>query len=175
MAKSTLFFETTSAGYRQITDPEKQRAMLKEETDNSEASEAVLVDSGFFLDRLKAEWQAKRLNTDSLEKLQGFYQALNTPQVRNGLRQAFQYVRTHFPKNFLNGVVGQMANKDLGELLKSFTSSGDSSKMMEKVLNDPELSKQAFGAMKDMLNDEEKFKSMTKMLSDMMDDESKEN
>ncbi|WP_053220110.1 hypothetical protein [Virgibacillus senegalensis] len=168
MAQRTLFYEKTANGFRQITDVQEQRKML--EGNHKELPQTALIDPSSFMDRLKVEWQAKKLNTDSMEKLHGLYQTLNTPQVRNGLRQAFQYVRNHFPKNFVNGVVKQMANKDFSDLLKNFSSGEDSSKLMEKVLNDPKLSKEAFGAMKDMLNDEEKFKSMTKMLSDMMND-----
>ncbi|SDL89266.1 hypothetical protein [Sediminibacillus halophilus] len=169
MAKRTLFFEKTPAGFRQVNDPQEQYRMLNQQ--QSEQQQAVLVESTNFLDRLRAEWRTRQLNTDSLDKLQGLLQTLNTPQIKNGFQQVIELARKRLPKNFLNGVISKMANKDFSELLKNFTSSGDSGKLMEKVLNDPELSKEAFGAMKDMLNDEEKFKSMTKMLSDMMGEE----
>ncbi|SDJ81324.1 hypothetical protein [Sediminibacillus albus] len=172
MAKGTLYYEKTPAGFRQITDPREQEQMLNNQTRHHEA---VLMNSSPILDRLRTEWRAKQLNTDSIDKLQGIINTLNTPQVRGGLQQLVNFVRTRFPKNLMNGVVKNMSNKDFGELLKSLTSNGDTNKLMDKVLNDPELSKDAMETMKEMLSDEEKFKSMTKMMSDMLGGDDKDN
>lgn len=159
MSDNILYFKRTASGHFQQVKENRQH--------NSVANESL--EDLNILEQLRSEWKQKRLNTEAIDKIESLITLLKQPENRARLDQFFQKVKMFLKSDKTKGVMKKMTDLNLSDLMKKMAENGDTSKLMDKVLSDPVLSKEAMSMMKDMLNDEEKLKSMTDMMSSLLD------
>ncbi|WP_117169962.1 hypothetical protein [Paraliobacillus sediminis] len=163
MRDNILYFERTASGrFREI------KANRTKETMTNQPSEGLT-----FLDQIRIDWKQKNLQTETIDKLESLLTICRQPENRARFNQLFQKIKAFFMHDTTKGVVKKMTDTNLSNLMKKLLESGDTPELMNNVLKDPALSKQAMSMMKDMLQDEDKLKSMTDMMSSFLDKEVK--
>ena len=122
-----------------------------------------------FLKQLGMEWRQNNLSTDSLERIQGFMNVLESEVGKARAKKLMRGLLKVIKKIPLKEVVNVMSkDKNLGNLLNELLENGKSSDMLHKMMENPEMKKTAMDMMQEMMSDEKKMAEMTEMMSKML-------
>lgn len=163
MRDNILYFKRTASGRFQ-----EVRANRTKETITNQTQENLTI-----LDQIRLDWRQKNLHTESIDKLESLLTIFRQPENSERFQQLFQKAKAFFMHDTTKGVVKKMTDTNLSNLMKKLLEKGDTPELMNNVLKDPVLSKEAMSMMKDMLQDKDKLKSMTDMMSSLLDKEVK--
>lgn len=126
--------------------------------------------TNLFLAQRKNEWQSERIRTESLEKLEGLWSILQSEEGKKYLKIFMEKASNILKKISINKVVSTMSkDQNFSDLLKNLGENGNTSEILSKMMNNPEMRKTAMDMMQDMMSDEKKLAELTKMMNDLLD------
>jgi hypothetical protein len=127
-----------------------------------------------FLEQLRIEWRQNNLSTDSLERIQGFMNVLVSEVGKARAKKLMRGFLNFIKKIPFKEVMNAMSkDKNLGNLLNELLENGKGSDMLQKMMDNPELKKNAMDMMQEMMSDEKKMAEMTEMMSKMLNPDNK--